>query len=128
MTNQTAIARKFNVTDEQISKAHRIVLDSGETYYIVESQTVVDQEYEVHYHGKQHSKDVFSCTCAAGKQGSRCWHIRAACAHSRLWHIEQRAIAAYDARQARIQRLMSMGLTHEEACKAVSSNALINGQ
>jgi hypothetical protein len=114
-TTQTA-------TQAQIDRCHRIET-SKEVFYQVESQTTAGQEYEVHY-----IKHGFTCTCPAGnppvdangapKYAPRaCWHIRAAVAHAKEFK-----------QLARIASLESLGLTHVEAVKAVTSNARINGK
>lgn len=99
------------VTQEQIDRCHRVINETtNEVFYQVESQTTVGQEYEVHYI----KNGAFRCTCPATVT---CWHIRASIQHAKEFK-----------KLARIATLETLGLTHAEACKAVTSNAIINGK
>ena len=79
MNNQD-ILKKHNVSDEQVSAAHRIVnLNNGRVFYQVESASEPGTEYTVYY--DQVLKHLV-CDCKAGQNGTPCWHRRAALAHS----------------------------------------------
>lgn len=73
------IATRFNVTQEQIDRAHRILdCQTGKVFYQVESQTDATQEpYEVRANAEYKR---LTCTCKAGQRGIPCWHKRAASA------------------------------------------------
>lgn len=70
-----------NVTREQIEKCFRFTDEqTGEVCYKVQSQTT-DDEYTVkaiRVNGRFH----LTCNCKSGQNGGRCWHRRAAIAHS----------------------------------------------
>ena len=96
MNNQD-ILKKHNVTDEQVSMAHRIVnLNTHQVFYQVESQSEVGVEYTVYYH--QVLKHLV-CDCKAGQNGIPCWHKRAALAHSDEIRRERREQQERDMRE-----------------------------
>ncbi len=113
------------VTEDMLSKCHRIVDGNGEVFYQVESRTEAGKEYEVRYNREL---KAIICNCKASEEGTTCWHKRAAVGHAQAYKAEQKAIAEYEARTARVHRLMEMGLTLEEATEALSHQLLVDGK
>lgn len=91
----TTIATQFNVTEAQVSAAHRIVdLAAHQIFYVVESATS-DSEYKVIYN---RSLKALQClpfsgpACKASENGTPCWHKRAAMAAAAEYKAERDAM------------------------------------
>jgi hypothetical protein len=88
----TTTASKFNVTETQMSMAHRIVdLNVGQVFFQVESSKQDGTEYIVRY---DRTHRVLTCTCPCGQEGFRhatnkCWHVRASLAAAQEYKQEQ---------------------------------------
>jgi hypothetical protein len=133
---QSTIAKQYRVTEEQISKAHRIVtLPVRTVFYQVESQSVEGVEYTVRY---DHAHRSLTCTCPAGNPDldsngfplwipRGCWHLRAACAHAAEYRAmlieeQERDMAELS---AEIDAEARAHADTEEACTC--SGLLVNG-
>lgn len=69
------IATRFNVTQEQIDRASRVIdCQTGKVFYQVSSQTTDGKVYEVRYNSRYKR---LTCNCPAGQAGVPCWHKRA---------------------------------------------------
>ena len=89
---QNTIAKQFNVTETQMSMAHRVLdLNAGQVFFQVESSKQDGTEYIVRY-DREHR--VLTCTCPCGQEGFRyapnkCWHVRASLAVTKEYQQEQ---------------------------------------
>ncbi len=119
----------LNVTDEQVSKCHRIVNEAtGETFYKVEnSNGKLDEngdilEYTVRY-DKAHR--CLTCTCPSmnppvDEHGylryapRTCWHLRAVTAHVQSLREERKE-------QSEIERYVRQGVDRETSMRVVYS-------
>ena len=73
-----------DVTSEQIGRCHRVIdMQTGEDFYMVESESDPTEEYQVRYstdHG-------FTCTCKSGQYGfANVGHPSGTCKHCR-WSV-----------------------------------------
>jgi len=89
----TTIYTQFNVTEAQVSAAHRICdLAAHIIFYIVESATTPGVEYKVVYNRSLKALQCLPFTgepCKASVNGQGCWHKRAACAAAAEFKAER---------------------------------------
>lgn len=91
---ETEVAALYSVSQAQLDKCHLTEKD-GRYYYVVESQTTEDTQYNCRYN-RQHG--CFTCDCPAGIEGRACWHKRAAMASLTLYKQEVKARRAAEAK------------------------------
>jgi hypothetical protein len=115
------------VTAEQIAKVDRYFDYQKNKYFCLVENERGDTDEQgdiIRYRVESHNGQL-TCTCKAGQQGTPCKHRRWVLAYLDAIRAEHKALAQKDARLARLE---AMGLTHEEACTAVNSQLIVNGQ
>lgn len=117
------ICAKFDVTEEQIDRAMRVIdCNRGEVFYQVSSQTTAETIYEVRAH-RIGVVSGLSCTCAAGNPPKlangdyayaprKCWHLRAARAAAFEYRQEENLQARREAEQAEMERVQQEAQAH----------------
>lgn len=103
----------FNVTFEQVDKAHRVInlnVIPPQVYYQVESAHN-PIEYTVIF-DRVHS--CLTCTCKAGQNGIPCWHKRAALAHAAEYRLFQRAVEAVEEAEAILEQAQGIAPLAED--------------
>ena len=78
-----AICSKYNISEEQFSKATKVIANGRKAFYIVESLSTPGQEYRVEWNTEHHClqcKPHNGEACKASANGRQCWHKRASLA------------------------------------------------
>ncbi len=112
------------ITEAQLAKCARIIDEqTGLPFYRVESESDSSVEYTVRY-----SKATgYTCTCPAGERGfASCTHNRY-CKHVRWSIAHAQEFKAEQVKAAHVEKLMTMGLTMEEAKAASNAHVEIAG-
>jgi hypothetical protein len=136
MTEQE-ILEVLQVTPEQLDRCTRLIdlnVTPPVVFYRCQSESS-DDVYEV-----RHAKRGFSCTCKSGQIAFSnvynkfrvCKHCRWSLAYERIYQAEKQERKAADEaaerlaeveKQAHIEKLVSLGLTTEQATAAVNSGS-----